>query len=139
MKAKYPLLREGQIGELSFTGTPANKLTKQILKYIQLLGGRAERVRSEGRYIEGGSYTDVLGHKNQMKGKYIVSTSRKGTADITSLCKGKSISIEVKIGKDRQSDAQKQYEQDTINAGGYYIIARTFDQFYNDFNTIING
>ena len=37
--------------------------------------------------------------------------------------------IEIKTGKDRQSDFQKSVEQDVIKAGGVYLIVRTLGQF----------
>ena len=138
MQRKHPLMTAGQIGELSINGTPSNKLTKQIIKYIQLIGGRAERVRSEGRYKVGEQYTDVFGKKRQTNGYFIPSTSRKGTADVSALVKGKSLAIEIKIGADRMSDHQKKYKEETEQAGGYYIIAKDFQQAYDEINKIIN-
>lgn len=137
MKRKHPLLTEGQIGELSINGTPANKLTKQIILYITLIGGRAERVRSEGRYLVGQTFTNVLGQKMSTNGSYIPSTSRKGTADVNIVIQGKAISCEIKIGNDRMSEAQKKYKEDTERAGGIYLICKTFEQFYKDINDIL--
>jgi hypothetical protein len=37
-------------------------------------------------------------------------TSTAGSADISATIKGRSVKIEVKIGKDRQSEAQKKYQ-----------------------------
>ena len=37
--------------------------------------------------------------------------------------------IEVKIGKDRQSEAQRQYQAAIEQAGGLYYIARDFTTF----------
>ena len=65
----------------------------------------------------------------------------KGTADISATipiyaaCKiGLSVKIEVKIGKDRQSEDQKKYEKSIINAGGVYYIAKDFNSFYEWYN-----
>lgn len=38
--------------------------------------------------------------------------------------------IEVKHGRDRQSEAQKKYQADIEKAGGVYYVAKTFDEFY---------
>ena len=43
---------------------------------------------------------------------------------------GRSVKIEVKIGKDKQSDAQKAYQADVEKAMGIYYIAKDFDTFY---------
>jgi len=56
-------------------------------------------------------------------------TSTAGSADISATIKGRSVKIEVKIGKDRQSDAQKRYQEMIERAGGIYIIAKDFDSF----------
>jgi len=53
----------------------------------------------------------------------------KGTADISATIKGRSVKIEVKIGKDRQSEAQKQYQAKVEQSGGIYFIAKDFSAF----------
>ena len=70
----------------------------------------------------------------KVAGKFVKSAMTKGTADISATIKGLSVKIEVKIGKDRQSPEQKKYEQDIINAGGYYFIAKDFNLFYEWYN-----
>jgi hypothetical protein len=39
------------------------------------------------------------------------------------------VKIEVKYGKDRQSEDQKKYEHSINEAGGIYVIARNIDDF----------
>ena len=84
--------------------------------------------------------TDVLGRQRTIGTmKYIPGTSTNGTADISAIYKGISFKIEVKIGKDKQSEAQKKYQQEVERAGAVYIIAKDFDNFIIDFkNEIIN-
>jgi hypothetical protein len=48
------------------------------------------------------------------------------------------VKIEVKIGKDRQSEAQKKYQEDIERAGGVYLIARDFDSFVEWFDSFTN-
>jgi hypothetical protein len=55
-------------------------------------------------------------------------TSTAGSADISATIKGRSVKIEVKI-KDRQSEAQKRYQEHIEKAGGIYKIFRDFDSF----------
>jgi hypothetical protein len=46
------------------------------------------------------------------------------------------VKIEVKIGRDRQSEAQVEYQRQVEAAGGVYVIAKTFDGFltwYDEF------
>jgi len=74
--------------------------------------------------------TDVLGRKGTIGSmSYIPTTGTKGSADISATVHGRSLKLEIKIGKDRQSDAQKAYEQSITSAGGVYLIVRTMDQF----------
>ncbi len=62
-------------------------------------------------------------------GQWTKGTGTPGSADISATIKGRSVKIEVKYNKDRQSDAQKQYQEMIEKAGGVYIIAKTFDDF----------
>lgn len=97
----------------------ANGLTKCIISFIQLKGGQAERISNTGR---------------NYKGKWIYGTGTNGTADISATIQGKSVKIEIKIGKDRQSEAQKQYQTMIERAGGIYVIAKDFTGFLEWFN-----
>ncbi len=110
----------------------ANGLTKCIIDYIKFSGGQAERINSTGRPIDQRkTYTDVLGRTRQVGGyKWVFGTGTKGTADISATINGKSIKIEVKIGNDKQSEAQEKYQCEIERAGGIYVIAKTFEQFY---------
>ena len=74
---------------------------------------------------------DDLGYWNPLK--FCEGTGTKGTADISAIIKGRSVKIEVKIGRDRQSEAQKKYEESVNKAGGQYWIAKDFDGFYEKY------
>ena len=140
-KEKYPNVPDHCIPMQKFNDTTANGLTKTIINFIQMIGGQAERVSSMGRMIDNRKVsTDVLGRQRTIGSmKYIPGTSTNGTADISAIYKGISFKIEVKIGKDKQSEAQKKYQQDVQRAGAVYIIAKDFDNFIIDFkNEIIN-
>jgi len=107
----------------------SNNLTKLIIDYIKFKGGFSTRITSTGTY------------RNDIK-KFVKSTQRKGMADIIAILKKEngeplSLSIEVKIGKDVQSEHQKKIESEINEAGGKYMIAKNFDQFLFDFNRII--
>ena len=101
-----------------YKDTGTNELTKAIIDFIDLSGGWATRVSTEGRYIKS-------------KDIRIPSSVKTGTADIHACWKGLHLSIEVKVGKDVQSDAQIQIQADVTKAGGHYFIAKDFDSFYN--------
>ena len=114
-----------------FEDATANGLTKCIITWLNINGWQGERISNTGRYIdESKIVTDVMGNAKRIgTGKYIKGSGTKGTADISSIINGKSIKIEVKIGKDRQSEVQKKYQADVERAGGIYFIATDFDYF----------
>ena len=69
-------------------------------------------------------------------GRYIKPGTRKGIADIMAIKNGKMVGIEVKIGKDKQSESQKQVENEMTQAGGHYIIAKSFENFIKQWKEI---
>lgn len=107
----------------------ANDLTKAVIRWIQLHGGQAERINTMGRYLPGKTVSKGFYGSITTKGKYIPTTSTKGSADISSVIRGRSVKIEIKYGKDVQSDAQKKYQADIEAAGGLYWLVRDFSSF----------
>jgi len=104
-----------------FSDKSANGLTKAIIQWLTLNSCYAVRVSSAGRYLPGAK-------------KFIPSTTKKGTADIHATLNiggsaGRHASIEVKIGKDKMSEAQERTKQEVERAGGLYFIAKDFDSF----------
>lgn len=122
-----------------YTDKTANGLTKAIVKWINLNGYQAERISTSGRWVDNSKVvTDVLGNQKKIgSGKYIKGSGTKGSADISATIKGKSIKIEVKIGKDRQSEAQIEYQKAIERAGGIYFIAKDFNSFYHFYTTLV--
>lgn len=100
----------------------ANGLTKAVVDFLNFSGHYATRINNQGTWrVE----------KAHWKGGYYTpSTQVKGIADIDSLIKGKTVKIEIKIGKDRQSDAQKEFQRKIESSGGFYWIVKDFDQFH---------
>lgn len=121
-----------------YTDNSANSLTKSIIAWIELNGFQAERINNTGRYVDNKkTVKNIMGQSITIgSGQYIPGTGTKGTADISATIKGKSIKIEVKYGKDRQSEAQKEYQATIERSGGVYFIAKKFDDFYNFYQTI---
>lgn len=120
-KEQYPDLPYP--AKTTYSDSTANGLTKAIVDYINLSGGMATRISSEGRWLP-------------EKGIRIPSNTKRGTADIHASWKGKHLSIEVKIGKDKQSDAQIEMQRKVEASGGLYFIAKSFDSFYNWINSL---
>ena len=130
----HPNYPPDYIPKTMYKDSTANGLTKAICDYINYNGYQAERINTMGTARE----------KKTTAGKVIGVTWTKGTstagsADISATIKGRSVKIEVKIGKDRQSDAQKRYQENIEKAGGTYIIAKDFDSFVEWYNQFIQS
>ena len=106
----------------------ANALTKCIIHFLTYSGFQAERINTMGVYREG-KKIQVGENTRQLKGTWTPSTGTKGSADISATIRGRSVKIEVKYGKDKQSEVQKKYQESVEAAGGTYFIARNFDDF----------
>lgn len=130
-RLKYPSIPAECLAPITHTDKTANGLTKAIIAFIQLNGGQSERINTMGRPIDKRKvYTDTVGLTRTIGSvEWIPGTGTKGSADISATIKGKSVKIEVKIGADRQSEAQRKYQQDIEQAGGLYFIAKDFTSF----------
>lgn len=130
-REKHPNLPEYARTTPQYTDRTANGLTKCVIDFIRFTGGQAERINSIGRYVDKSqTYTDVLGHTRKIgAGKWLPSTGMKGTADISAVIQGLAVKIEVKIGKDQQSEAQKKYQKAIESAVGVYWLVRSFNDF----------
>jgi hypothetical protein len=119
-----------------FRDDTANGLTKAIIAHLRLNGHQAERISTTGRPIDNRkTFTDVLGKKRTIGTlKWIPGTGTNGSADISATIAGKSVKLEVKIGSDRQSHSQREYQQSIVLAGGIYFIVTSYDQFLNWYN-----
>lgn len=133
--SKTSLPRE-YVPKTKFEDRTANGLTKSVIAWIKLHNGQAERINTMGRYLPGKTVSKGFYGTTTTKGKYIPTTSTPGSADISATIRGRSVKIEVKIGADRQSDAQRKYQQDVEAAGGIYWIVKTFDQFIELWQTL---
>lgn len=100
----------------------ANDLTTCIVDYINLKGFQAERVHCFGSPIPVKDGLYKMGRTNM----------HKGTSDIHSVIMGLSVKVEVKAGSDRMSTYQWKYKEEVEQAGGIYIIARSFPQFLKE-------
>ena len=129
---RHPSFPEAYFVKKKWDDKTANGLTKAITSFIQYNGYQAERINTMG----------VARENKRTDGKVIGVTWTKGTttagsADISATIRGRSVKIEVKVGKDRQSDAQKRYQESIERAGGVYLIARDFDSFVEWFDKYV--
>jgi len=116
---RYP--NQPGLAYLTFRDDTANNLTKCIVKYIELKGGFASRINNQGTFRDG---------------RYTFNSSKKGIADVMGTYKGRSLNIEVKIGKDRMSEAQINVQEQVTKAGGVYYIAKNFTDFKTYFDNL---
>lgn len=118
-----------------YSDNSANGLTKCVIDFLNLSGHFAERHSNEGRVIDNRkTYTDVIGQTKTIGSVQRVKSNQvNGTSDIKATINGRMIAIEIKFGNDRQSEAQKKYQERVESAGGQYWIAKTFDQFYEKY------
>jgi hypothetical protein len=131
---RHPSFPEAYFVKKKWDDKTANGLTKAITSFIQFNGFQAERINTMG----------VARENKRTDGKVIGVTWTKGTttagsADISATIRGRSVKIEVKVGKDRQSDAQKRYQESIERAGGVYMIARDFDTFVEWFDEFVKN
>jgi len=143
-KRRFPSVPIYAIPKPRYSDNTANSLTKSVKDFLNLSGHQAERVSNMGRVINKAQrYKNAVGQTCEIGGsEYIPGTGTKGTADIHSEIhiniNGRVMPVavkwEVKIGKDRQSEAQKKYAQKV----GYYFIITSFDDFYQKYITLLN-
>jgi hypothetical protein len=116
-----PWVQDGHFIEPEYACTTANELTDFVMNYIKWMGGRATRVSSAGRMVDG---------------KFIPSTTRRGTADISATIKGRSVMFEVKAGADKPSPAQIKEQAKERAAGGEYFFTHNVDEFFRQYDSI---
>lgn len=134
-KARYPSIPVEYVCINGYSDKTANQLTRAIIAFIQLMGGQAERISTTGRAIDRQiTFTDVAGRTRTIgRIEWIPGTGTNGASDISATIKGRSVKIEVKM-KDSQSRDQVSYQKSIEQAGGVYIIARSFDGFLSWYN-----
>jgi hypothetical protein len=137
LKEKYLFVPEYALARTKWSDSNTNELTKSIIKFIKYNGYQSERINTMGVYRAPKNVTDVVGRSRTLgKGKWTKGTGTRGSSDISATIKGRSVKIEVKFGKDRQSEYQKAYQRTIEKAGGVYIIAKNmtdFVEWYDDF------
>lgn len=132
MRFRYPLIRPELLAPPKFSDKTANKLTQCIIQWIRLHGYQAENINVTGRQIDRRKIvSDCLGNQRQIGTlKWIKTSGTRGSADLHATINGKSVKIEVKVGRDKQRPDQIKYQRSIESAGGIYFIATTFQQFY---------
>lgn len=100
-----------------FTDSTANGLTEAIIFDIEAVyHGTAFRINNIPVF-------------DQTRGAYRKSNMRRGIPDIIATIDGYFVGIEVKIGRDRQSEEQKEVERDLRKSGGIYFVATSYADY----------
>jgi hypothetical protein len=106
--------------------TDTNAITKLIVDYLRYVYGSKSirRISSEGKWRQGIGY---------------IRSENKGLSDIEGICNGKFLSLELKIGKDKQRDSQKARQIEVENDGGIYYLCKweSFEQFQEEIQNLI--
>lgn len=117
-----------------YCDTTANGLTNCIIDWINYSGGTANRINTQGQ-VRKERIDLAFGNKREIV-RFTPSTTRKGTADIHGVMRGRHLSIEVKIDYDKQSEAQLKEQARITAAGGLYFVARNMESFVMWFKDI---
>jgi len=116
----------------------ANGLTNAICNYINWTGGVGNRIKSEGRLIDGTERTAsgaILGKK-----KWVKSTTIKGTADIiATLHNGVTWHIEIKVKRDKPSEHQITMQSRIRKTGSHYDFIHDMDEFFTMYDRLVNS
>ena len=104
--------------------TDTNGITKLIVDYLRYVYGSKSirRISSEGKWRQGIGY---------------IRSENKGMSDIEGMVNGKFLSLELKIGKDKQRDSQKARQIEVENDGGIYYLCKWID--FETFQTEIQN
>ncbi|MHB8871645.1 MAG: VRR-NUC domain-containing protein [Candidatus Doudnabacteria bacterium] len=98
----------------------ANDLTDAIVTYLNLQGHFVWRQNNGGVFDP----TKKIFRKNPKQ--------KKGVPDICGISKhGYGLYIEVKTGKDKLSEEQKEFAKSVAARGGIWIVARSIDNVIN--------
>ncbi|NDU95246.1 VRR-NUC domain-containing protein [Spirosoma terrae] len=117
---KYANVPRFALVKSRYTDKSANDLTTAVVDYLNLSGFFATRLASTGTFR-----ADLQ--------KYVPSRQRSGLPDVMAVVDGRSVFIEVKVGKDRLSEEQREAINDLENAGASVFVAGDFQGFYDWF------
>lgn len=143
---KYPSLPDYAIPKRVFSDANTKSLTNAVVDFLNFNGHHASEQRTTGTRIDKTKIVeDCLGRKRTIGSVHWANSQDEvGRADIIAKImvnfKGRlipiAVEIEIKFGRDFQSEKQKNFQNKLENMGAIYIIVKTFDQFiiwYDDF------
>jgi hypothetical protein len=113
----------------------ANGLTKIVNNFLNWEEHRSTRINVSGRLIDG-TEKQPSGVVLHVK-KWMPSTTRRGTADISATINGKAVMLEIKVGNDKPSEFQIAEQIRERRAGGIYEFLSTPEQFFALYDFIL--
>lgn len=122
--ARHPTLPAHALVRSKYSDKKANDLTRAIVDFLNFSGYTATRLQSTGTYR-----ADLQ--------KFVPSQQRRGLPDIAAVVNGRAVYVEVKVGKDRLSNDQKEAIADLQRAGAAVYIASDFQGFFDWFNGFV--
>jgi hypothetical protein len=139
-RQRYPNFPENARPKPSYSDKKANGLTKCIIDWLRFNGWHAERINTMGVPVDKREIvTDVIGRQRTIGSlEWRRTNSTRGSSDIHATRHGQSLYVEVKIGTDRQSPAQKDFQWSVERAGATYWIAKDFLTFYETYQKNYN-
>lgn len=112
----------------------SNGLTQLIIRWLTWSGHYANRISTQGQaQVHKIPRWNVGSEQMQYSKtvKWIKGSTKRGTPDISAIIFGRSVWIEVKVGKDRLSEEQKEQGAAIQEAGGAWFVARDMQSFVN--------
>lgn len=127
-RQQYPNVPDVAIPKPNYKANTTNGMTRMIIDFIRYSGGFAERVNRMGFRTKTKTGREI----------WVSGGGTNGTADISAVLPGgRSARIEVKAGRDRIRPDQVRYAERVTRAGALYFVARSFDDFYEWYRTLV--
>ena len=120
---KHPAIPGHAVPKTRFKDSTTNGLTQAVIKFLEYKGHYCSRIQSQGQY-------------NPTLGRWTKSTVKRGIGDALTVIGGRTVMLEFKVGRDRQSQHQKKTQREVEASGGIYLIVKSYDQFMEFYNTI---
>jgi hypothetical protein len=122
-RRKHPSVDPKYLAPRLFRDDKSNSLTEAIVAYITLRGGFASRINSTGIF-------------RPKLGKFTPTPQKNGIGDVIGTYQGKSLMVEVKIGRDKMSDRQERVRAEHERSGGLWFTAKDFTSFKQWFDAL---
>ena len=142
IKERYPDEWQRWEWQAKFKDQSERDLERCVIEFGKLEGFQCERIKVKPNRVDHRiTYVDSVGFVKQIgRVTWTKSSMQAGSADLSLIIQGRAVKVEVKCGKDTQKKNQKEYQRQVEQAGGIYLIVRSFQEFYDFYvnNFLIN-